>query len=93
MACCNQNSPRPLPDFSQLPDETFGCMARMAYTIAATAETTFTGRAHPTWWSLSEDVQMEYAARAKRVLSNQFFPHSKFDLLFEDILRTMTTLS
>lgn len=93
MSCCNQEqSTRDFPAPMELPDSTFCCMARMAYTVAAKAVTRLTGEEPEPWVRLSDDKQLVWATVAKSVLKGTFNGNDRFALVFADVLVSLTAI-
>ena len=95
MPCCKE-TPQPnlagdmLAMAQSLPIETFCCMARMAYTLAVVAEGLCLKTDVPPWKDLSDERQLALGEQARQVLLNQFTSHCPREMLFAEILRTMT---
>jgi hypothetical protein len=65
MGCCGEEIKR-LPDMGDLPDDTYSCLARLAYAQVCMAEFHYTGRALMGWDGLPEAERADYVAKARR---------------------------
>lgn len=92
MACCEEKGLPMLPvQLKDLPISTFCCMGRMAYAISSASCHVLLGEERPSWDTLSETQKLELGERAKRVICEESIGESRFDLLFERIIKTMAT--
>lgn len=92
MACCDQDLGGLTPiNFSDLPDETFCCMGRMAYTIANKANEILLQVVQPDWSQLNERQKLQMGARVKTYMTGGTMGDTAFDKLMEAILSSMTS--
>ena len=95
MSCCDDlEGTAPQVNFGDLPDETFCCMGRMAYTLAALSERALLN-AEPRrpWDSMTELEKLQKGRIAKELLLTDESRNNVFEELMRSILRTMTSLS
>lgn len=95
MACCDQevSTQGMTINYADLPEETFCCMGRMAYTLACTAQLIITGVKNPEWHTMNERQKLEFGARAKQALTGGSMGDTELDRLMEAFLLAMTTAS
>lgn len=93
MGCCDHDSAAPSAgmDYSQLPEQTFCCMARVIYTTAVAAEEMLCGRKHPSWHSLNERQKLDLASDARRFLTEGYEGPTPLSRLMAVLLRAMTS--
>ena len=95
MACCDEPVARRPPgfaiDYSDLPDETFCCMGRMAYAVAVRALEVVTDKSFKQWNDLNEREKLELGSLAKRILSKTHAPTNQTEAVMEVVLLSMTT--
>lgn len=95
MGCCDHASMGDgvSIDYNQLPEQTFCCMARVAYMTAVAAEELLCGRKHPTWHALNERQRLDLAYEVKSALTGDYEGTTPMTKLMVVLIRAMTIAS
>lgn len=91
MSCCDEDAnakPREIR-LTDLPDETFACMGRMAYIVAAACEQKLIGTQRRDWYEFNELEKLRTGARAKALLTGTARDASPFEELMAIVLKKM----
>lgn len=92
MACCDGDLSGAVKiDYADLPEETFCCMGRMAYTIANKASEILLNDVNPGWDQINERQKLQLGARTKAFMTGGSMGDTPFDRLMEAILVSMTS--
>jgi hypothetical protein len=95
MGCCNEGPnrhTRRIPDADTLPEQVIGCMARLAFALAAQAEYHYTGREDNQWDWLTSEQQADFALKVREALKGtKPNPHNSFEVLFHNFSRLLVT--
>lgn len=94
MACCDDQL-RPSAgvqiDLRDLPEETFCCMGRMAYTVAISAMNVVAGKSFPAWDTFNERQKLDMGARAKLLAIGDSDGDTDVEKVMVSVLRAMAT--
>lgn len=95
MACCDDQTHNMgvSIDLRDLPEETFCCMGRMAYTVASKALEIAAGKSFPAWDTFNERQKLEMGARAKAMAVGDSDGESDVEKVMVVVLRAMATAS